>query len=146
MGCGDSHPCTLHSPTDAALPPRKLFFHFPGKERPVCFLPKKICVLILAFILPFYLNAPVYIAAAEAQWVPQAKTTCLEATGNVHPPGSDLPVSVTSRALSHTLATLRVIFTRNGDNVSVFINPREEDTSAHIYTSSVLAEKLHMLF
>lgn len=93
-GRGDSHPDTLHSPTDAALTPRTLFFHFPGKERPVCFLPKKICVLILACILPFHPNAPVYIAAAEAQQVPQVKTTCLEATGNENPSGWHLLLSL----------------------------------------------------
>ena len=40
----------------------------------------------------------------------------------------------------------RMIFTPNGNNVTVFINLRDSDTSAHIYTNSVEAVKLHMLF
>lgn len=37
-------------------------------------------------------------------------------------------------------------FTPNGNNVSVFINPRDSDTSAPIYIDSPAAVKLHMLF
>ena len=99
---------------------------------------------------PFDLSSPVYIIATINKEVLARKRVC-----HWKPQGMNRPLSyVSPPALSLPGPELHCshiqvkndFFTPNRNNVSVFMNPRDADTSAHIYIHSAVAVKLHMLF